>query len=345
MMPNPLFFPFALLYGIAVWLRNLFFEIGLLKIVDVGKPVISVGNLTAGGTGKTPHVIAIAEILMKAEKRVAILSRGHGRETKGTVVVCDGTSVLTDSRTAGDEALLIAQRLKNAVVIVDENRVRGARFAIRNFQPDVFILDDGFQHRYIKRNSDIVLIHRDQSPFKTMLLPAGYRREFVSALQRADAIVVTKTDKVGDADNFRQQRNIADSAKIFSSAMIPRGFVRLFDGVPQSMDMMRGRSAIAVCGIADPKSFRQTLESCGVTVVEMLTFGDHHQFSTADLARMITSFRQHQAEYVLTTEKDAVRLIQFRKELESIPIAALVIDIVVHQQDEWKKYIISRVAA
>lgn len=341
MRPHPVLFPLSFIYGFIVWLRNLFFDIGLLRSIDVGVPVISIGNITAGGTGKTPIVMNAARIVQDSGKTVAIVSRGYGRATRGTIVACDGKRILADAVSAGDEPLMIARNLKTAVVIVDEDRVRGAKKAIDGFGAQVIILDDGFQHRYIKRTKDIVLIDAAQLPFDMMMLPAGYRREWIGSLKRANGVVITKAKNSADAENILRDDRIGFIQKKFSGSFVPSGMRHLFGGVAQTLETMKGRSAVAVCGIARPEMFFLELEKCGVSLKAVYSFPDHHAFKISEIESFIRSFHEHNADFILTTEKDGVRLQEFESILNNLPVSALIMDAAIHQQDEWKKYLLS----
>ncbi|MFA5831992.1 MAG: tetraacyldisaccharide 4'-kinase [Bacteroidota bacterium] len=341
MKPHPLLYPFSLIYGLVVSIRNVFFDIGILKTVDVGVPVISIGNITAGGTGKTPIVQYVAKLLLDAGKIVAIISRGYGRTTNGTVVVCDGNSILADSSSSGDEPAMIARNLKRAIVIVDEDRVRGAKKAVKEFGAEVIILDDGFQHRYLKRTKDIVLLDAEQMPFDTMLLPAGYRRELLSSLKRADVQLITKAKIDDDSKGSISRVRIGNGQQKFSSSFRPSGIKNVFGDVMQSLEILKGHTAVAFCGIAKPENFRMSLETCGVVIKELLSFPDHHLYTESEMTSIIESFHQHKADFILTTEKDAVRLQRFENLLKELPIAALVMEVTIHQQDAWKKYLLS----
>ncbi len=333
--------PLVPLYGVVTMLRNWFFDIGIFQSVDVGVPVISVGNITAGGTGKTPIVKSVAAILLESGKNVAIISRGYGRRTSGTVIVSNGKNILADVDSAGDEPLLLARQLRSVIVIVDEDRARGAKNAIEEFGANVIVLDDGFQHRYIKRTKDIVLIDAHHSPFETSLLPAGYRRELISSFKRVDAIVVTKAHDVNEALPLLEQRQFDSIVNKFSSSFRPTGISHLFGGVKQSLEMLENHTAIAFCGIARPKSFQQSLELCGVRVKQYYNFPDHHKFTHDNVEEVIRSFITHKADFIITTEKDAVRLKQFDTILTQLPIVVLTMDVVVHQAEQWKKYLLS----
>lgn len=340
MKPHSFLFPLALLYGAVIWLRNLFFDIGIFKTIDVGVPVISVGNLTAGGTGKTPIVKEIAALLTDSGKRVAVISRGYGRESSGTVVVSDGRNILTDTLSSGDEPMMIARSLPNVIVISDEDRVRGARKAIDEYFAEVIVLDDGFQHRRIKRTKDIVLMDAQQMPFDTMLLPAGYRREPMSSLQRADAVLVTKSKGNEHAESLLNDERLSSVQHRFSSSFVPSGIRHFSGGVKQSLDILKGHSVILLCGIASPESFRNTVESCGAVVKEMFAFGDHHQFTKNELKAAVDSLHRNEADFILMTEKDAVRFAGIAGSTGHLPISSVVMDVEFHQADQWKRFVL-----
>jgi len=338
--PHWILFPFSIVYGLVVWLRNLFFEIGVLHSVDVGVPVISIGNNTAGGTGKTPLVVDVVRILMESGKKPAVISRGYGRVTHGTIVVCNGSDLLATAASAGDEPIQIARMTGHAIVIVDEDRVRGARKAIKDFGADVIVLDDGFQHRYLQRTKDIVLIDAQQPPFETMMIPAGYRRESMGSLKRADAIIVTKSESVSAAGVLLNDRRIDFEGEKFSSSYQPVGIKHLFGGIEQSLEILKGRTAVVFCGIAKPESFLKQLNACGVIIQYSEVFPDHHRFTDADISSVINRFQSSSADFILTTEKDAARLDEFEDRLTTLPVSALMMNVDVHQKEEWKQYLL-----
>jgi tetraacyldisaccharide 4'-kinase len=313
----------------------------VLRSVSVGVPVISIGNITTGGTGKTPLVVNAAKIILDSGKCVAIISRGYGRKTTGTVVVCDGKTILADALSAGDEPLMMAQDLKTAIVIVDEDRVRGAKKAVVEFGAQVIILDDGFQHRYIKRTKDIVVIDAGQMPFDTMLLPAGYRREWIGSLKRASAVVITKTKDEGEAERILKDERLKAVENKFTGSFRPSGIKHLFSGIARSLEIMNGCSAVLFCGIARPENFRLSVEACGIKVKDLFGFPDHHIYTTAEIESVIASFQKHSADVILTTEKDSVRLLEFEHLLMKLPVSVLTMDAAVHQQNEWKQYLLS----
>jgi tetraacyldisaccharide 4'-kinase len=275
--------------------------------------VISVGNLSVGGTGKTPLVIAIGEALLARGVGVTILSRGYrGMSERGGALVSDGRGAATLTwEQAGDEPLLIARRVPGASVIV--GRDRGAawqRFAAE-FPPGVVILDDGFQHLVIARNENVVLLDAMDDVSRAALLPQGRLREPWSALSRATAVVLTRVDQAAPgavAAVERRVREYRPDVPLFHARFEPVGLIEVTTGRAQSLDRLRGATALAVAGIGRFESFTGLLERCGARLVETIRYPDHHPFSRADVDRILTRARAAGAEMIVTTEKDAVKL-------------------------------------
>jgi len=340
--PYRVLYPLSLLYGAVVWLRNFLFDVGILKTVDVGVPVVSIGNISAGGTGKTPITIEAAKVFLEQGKRVAVISRGYGRATRGTVVVSDGKKLLADATQAGDETVMIARHLPNVIVIADEQRVRGAKKAIDDFHADVIVLDDGFQHRYLERALDIVLLDGEGFCFETPMLPAGYRREPLSSIKRADAIVVTKVNEMTVAEKTFNNKRLLSVEYKFSASYKPSAIQSVFGIVRQTAETMAGHAIVAFCGIAHPEHFRSVLEKLGVRIVQFLPFNDHHRYSLSDVREIVQVYRENSADMILTTEKDAVKLHTFADELSQLPLFSLLMEMSIHQQQQWKS-LLSRV--
>lgn len=343
MRPHALLLPLSWLYGPIVRMRNLFYDMQWFTSVDVGVPVISIGNITVGGTGKTPVVAETVRILREAGMRPAVISRGYGRSSHGTIAVSDGTRILASVAEAGDEPILLAGLTGNAVIVCDEQRVRGARFAVKEFDADVIVLDDGFQHRAIRRTVDVVLADVQQPPFDTMLLPAGYRREPMSSMVRASAVIATKAPNAAAADVMLKDPALQFSGERFSAGFSPTGIRNIAGGIRQSLEILKGHSAVAVCGIAVPESFRRTLQACGVTVKEMLDFPDHHTFTPDDVQRIIAAFHEASADFILTTEKDAVRLQRYTEQFAALPASAVLMEVQFHQPEQWRSFILKSV--
>ena len=300
--------PVSWLYGGVVCLRNACYDLGLLQIESVPAKVVSVGNITAGGTGKTPVVESIVRHFLGLKARVAVISRGYRRLSRGTVVVSDGRTILSTPEASGDEPFQIARKFPEAVVVVDEKRVRGARHAVSNYRAEVIILDDGFQHRSLRRDLEIVLIDVEQPLFPSWMLPAGLRREPVGSLKRADVVVLTRwTEEKGNP--IREGLNRITSSEQLNVVFVPTGLVRLSDGMRQPLAKIKGSTCVAFCGVARPASFKRMLEQVGLTVRKFQEFPDHHRYSGTDLERLKKIIGVVNPDVVLTTEKDSVRLL------------------------------------
>lgn len=299
----------SLTYQACVRLRNVGYDCGIFPVHRLPCRVVSVGNLTVGGTGKTPTVIAMAAALSAAGERVSVVLRGYRSEGSGARVVSDGRTIRLGWREAGDEAVLLAQSLPGVPVVVGGDRVAAGRLAIAEFRPQTILLDDGFQHRRIHRDADLVLIDATDPFGGRWLLPRGRLREPVDELRRADAILVTRADQVADLEGVVQCL-----ARAAPGRPIARGIFRgcrlreLRSGHEYPLAGIRGKRVVAVSGIANPSGFHRTLEGLGAVVVDRVVFRDHHPFDEADHRRMIRAVRAGGAEWIVTTEKDAVRL-------------------------------------
>lgn len=301
------------LYGAAVRSRRWWYEHGWGRVHALGRPVISVGNLSVGGTGKTPVVIAIGEALLARGVGVTVLSRGYrGMSERGGAVVSDGrgSTALTWEQ-AGDEPALIARRLPGASIIV--GRDRGAawqRFA-DDFPPGVVILDDGFQHLAIDRVENLVLVDAMDDVSRSALLPLGRLREPWSALSRATAVIITRVEQAAEdvvAVLERRVRKYRPDVPLFHARFEPVGLIEVATGRAQSLDTLCGALTLAVAGIGRFTSFTRLLEQCGARLVETMPYPDHHPFSREDVDRILARARAAKAEMIVTTEKDAVKL-------------------------------------
>jgi tetraacyldisaccharide 4'-kinase len=298
--------PLSGLYELVVARRDGLYRSGVFQQRRVDAPVISVGNLTVGGTGKTPLVKWIAQRLADEGRHVCIITRGYRRASKGRITVSNGSEILATLDEAGDEALMLAESLQNNVAVVcDANRVSAAQFAIKTFQSDVIILDDAFQHRRIARDLDIVLIDASEPLANGRLLPAGRLREPASALERADCLVLTRADNADERAAMREElRLINPTAPVFCSVMRFAGLTELNERVAANLS---GISA-AFCGIGNPQSFFSLLEREHFAINHQKTFRDHHRYSQADVAGIEAVARSAGAQALVTTAKDAVKL-------------------------------------
>ena len=297
--------PLTGIYGAATALRNTLFDRGVLPSRRLEQPVVSVGNLSVGGSGKTPFVIALGELLKARGIRFDVLSRGYGRKTRGLLIV-EPNGNATDF---GDEPLLIARRL-GVPVIVGESRYDAGRVAEQKFQSQLHILDDGFQHRSLAREFDIVLMR--ERDFADRLLPSGRLREPLSSLQRADAIVVSqdfsgKSFSVHDLtieSCARQGKLIWRMKREFTAPAAPT-------------------APIVFCGIARPQQFFAQVRAAGITPAAEVEFRDHHAYDGSDIKRLLAMRGKLVAGGFLTTEKDAVNLGPLQEDLKPFAVAAL----------------------
>ncbi len=294
-----LLFPWALLYGTVGWLRSKCYASGLFVSYRAAVPVVSVGNLAAGGTGKTPVVDWLVKNFLQQGKKVAVVSRGYGGTFSGEVgVVSKGDGLLLDAGQAGDEPYLLARRNPTSYVFVARKRAAGVRAAVEKFSADIVVLDDGFQHQAVRRDLDLVLLDAKYPLANGWPLPAGLLREFPVALQRADLLLLTRSTsdtifKSGATPVFASQHRLAEEA------------VSL-DGNSISFAQLAQKKLFAFAGIADPSHFFSALTDAGLPIVSSLPLGDHCDYDSATL-RDIKGASQG-CEALITTEKDAVKL-------------------------------------
>ncbi len=311
-------------FRVAIKVRRFLYNVRILRDSTLGVQVIAIGNLTVGGTGKTPVVEKFARELSDQGRNVAILSRGYRSkpapfhvwllnklflrdDTTPPRVVSDGKSLLLDSEMAGDEPYMLASNLKDVVVLVDKDRVKSGRYAIEKFGCDTLLLDDGFQYWKLRgRRQDIVLIDRQQPFGNEQLLPRGTLREPPSHVARANYIFITKSD--GHTEELR--RRIAQfnpSAGIIECIHHPLYLEDVFTGERVGLEVLRGRKAASLSGIAQPESFEQSLVKLGAELVYSKRFADHHRFTQQEILNVINRSKKRQAQMIVTTQKDAVR--------------------------------------
>lgn len=298
--------PLSWVYGFVVWIRNCCFDFRIFRIHQVGVPVISVGNITTGGTGKTPFVEYLVRYFIHRNKKVAVLSRGYKRITKGMIIVSDGRSAQRNVEMSGDEAYQVARKFPQSIVIVDEDRARAAVYAIEKFGVDVIILDDGFQHRSLHRDVDIVMIDGGQSLRKMNMLPAGMRREPLRSLDRATAIVFSG---FSNYENFIGEIKRKFSIPCMKVKFNPTGAHKFIDDGLIPLASLNGKNCIAFCGIGNPNSFITTLKELNLQILDCKVYPDHHKFSIEELTEIKNKFDEVKVDFIITTEKDAVRIL------------------------------------
>ena len=312
------------IFHVAVIIRRWLYNVRILRDKTLGVQVIAIGNLTVGGTGKTPVVEKFARELRDAGRNVAILSRGYRSkppplhrklvnklllrdEQTPPRVVSDGKSLLLDSELAGDEPYMLASNLKDVVVLVDKDRVKSGRYAIEKFGCDTLLLDDGFQYWNLRgRRHDVVLIDRQQPFGNEHLLPRGTLREPPSHLARAQTIFITKSD--GNTAALRERiKKLNSTAAIIECVHQPLYFEDVFTGERKGLELLKGKKVASLSGIAQPESFEHSLVKLGGELVYAKRFADHHRFTQQEILNAINRSKKRSAEIIVTTQKDAVR--------------------------------------
>ncbi|GIV53806.1 MAG: tetraacyldisaccharide 4'-kinase [Candidatus Kapaibacterium sp.] len=288
--------PLSLLYGTAVAGRTWWYDRGW-SVRRLPIPVVSVGNITTGGTGKTPMVIALAQMLATSGVRVAVVSRGYGRKGRGVAVVSDGDRYRAPIVASGDELAVVAERVPRAIVIAARRRYDGARVAHERYGAELVLLDDGFQHRQLARTLDIVMVDAATLAPQNAMLPAGTLREPLSSLQRAHILCALGVDAAAARQFAATDARIVEARQRLVQWNSLHG---------ESIETPRGE-AIVVCAIARPERFRALVEqAASLSVRDMLCWRDHHWYSRRDVERIIASAQK--APVLVTTEKDAVKL-------------------------------------
>ena len=307
-------------------LRNTLYDRGVFHTASLNARVISIGNLTTGGTGKTPLTALVANSLSAHGSPVCILTRGYGRkESRKRVLVSDGKNALADADAGGDEPVELARNLQErAIVIADADRLSAGEWAVRRFGTAVFVLDDGFQHRKLKRDLDIVCIDATDPFGGGELLPAGRLREPLKGLQRADIAMITRADLVRHIDTIKADLlEINPKLDIFTCRTRIKRLIGSNDAAnngEQLAAVHEGRS-YAFCGIGNPESFFELLRRGGYTLADTQIFKDHHRFTEDDIERIADEARLSGASALLTTAKDAERLRHFE-----LPLPCFVVE-------------------
>lgn len=298
-------------YGWAQTFRQWCYRIGIFPTKKLDCRVISIGNLVMGGTGKTPMTLWIAETLRDHGHNPAIISRGYGGlASEGIHVVCDGHSILLSPEVAGDEPYMMAERLKNVPVLTSRDRYAAGRYAIDRFGVDTLILDDGFQHLALHRDLNILLCDQ-QKPFgNEHIFPAGHLREPVPAADRADVICFTRCSSNGRAEHHSLKlflkRGGGRKKSILRTTPRVHCLIRMDNLEAITSDFIRNRPIAAFCGIARPESFREFLKDSRIVLFR--NFPDHYSYTADDLQLMNDAAKKAGAEFILTTEKDAVKI-------------------------------------
>jgi tetraacyldisaccharide 4'-kinase len=343
----------AKVYEQAVQLRLGLYRRRLFRPQELGCPVVSVGNLTVGGTGKTPVAEMLARELQRRGRRVAILSRGYKSVPRPFAqrlrnklfkhldlfpprIVSDGKDVLLDSRRAGDEPHMLAKNLPGVCVLVDKDRVKSGLHALRHFDSDVLLLDDGLQYQRLRHRIDVVLVD-SQAPFgNEHLLPRGTLREPPANLRRASYIVVTKSGPKPDDALLARLRKLNRTAAIIECNHAPRHWQDLSTGEKLPLNHLKGRHVGAMSGIARPESFEEGVRQLGAMVEISKAFADHHRFTKKEILRFLEWCDRRSLDALVTTEKDAVRFPDIDN--PSVPMLFLRVEIeILRGREHWEE--------
>jgi tetraacyldisaccharide 4'-kinase len=335
-----LFFPLSLLslpYGWAVRARSLFYSLKLLKTKTLPCPVISVGNITVGGTGKTPLVMTLAKGLTDRGISIAILSRGYKGTKTSEPVVSDGKSLFLSPEESGDEPFLMAQVCKGVPVLIGKDRFANGRIALRKFGIKGLLLDDGFQHLPLHRDLDILLIDSTIGFGDQHLLPRGILREHISYLRRAHLILLTKVEDPETCRPLEKKiHEIHPRAQVFHSHYQPMSLVDP-KGEREELYSLKGKKILALSGIANPDYFSSLLKKWGTEIVSEAIFPDHHFYVSKDLS--FIKEKSKGADWIVTTEKDMLKLRGLG--IDHLPIRALRIEMKIWEEEAFLKRIVS----
>ncbi|MBK9333975.1 MAG: tetraacyldisaccharide 4'-kinase [Ignavibacteria bacterium] len=325
-----LLIPVSIIYSAVMSVRNFLYDKNILSICNAGAKVISIGNITTGGTGKTPFVIYIAKFILSRNKTVGIISRGYGRTEKEMVTVYDGVNINEDINQTGDEPALIAYELSKEFsgkffIIVSADRCRASEFLMNEFKPDVILLDDAFQHRRIRRDLDIVLIdekdYNENRAGYLCTIPSGDLRERFSGIKRADVIVLNSKHS-GKSYTYESSKYFLNAVKIKykSEYLIDHKNTILYSNSVGGI-----RRAVIFSGIAKPDSFSKALKNMNISVTSEMIFKDHHFYSEEDIDKLISLY-QKDTVYI-TTEKDFIKIRKYKNFTDSFPVYYLNLEI------------------
>lgn len=325
------FYLFSILFGIILKIRVYLYSLGILKTRKLPCPVISVGNLTLGGTGKTPLVMHLAKGLKQRGIHVAILTRGYKGKMKQGFVKINNNHI--SPKLSGDEPFLMAKTLEGIPILIGSNRFRNAQLALKEFLISCFLLDDGFQHLKLHRDLDILLIDSQIGFGDNYIFPRGILREPLSHLRRADIYLITKITNQKSSRLLEEEiSKLKPSPIIFHSHYEPL-YLLNYKGVKINIESLNGKNVIALSSIGNPHYFSYLLKRCGMVVTNEIIFPDHHSYKERDLTFIKEQVKQ--VDCIVTTEKDMVKLNYLN--IENLPIYALRVEIKIWEEEDFNK--------
>lgn len=337
MQPHKVFYPFGIIYGIVVKIRNIFYDKGWFKSETPPVHSICVGNLSVGGTGKTPMIEYLIELFLKEGRSIAVLSRGYKRKTKGFLELGSNLSAID----TGDEPFQISKKFEEVKVFVDENRVEGVKLILELYpQTDLILLDDAFQHRSINAGLNILLTEFDQLYIDDYYLPAGYLRDHKSRADQAQVVLVTKcpldlNDETKRSITFKL--NLRSNQQVYFTDLEYNSLRSLFDS--NISDQFDSFNYLAITGIANPKPFIEYLVRT-FDVLDHIAYPDHYSFKNSDISEWLKILSNQENPAIITTEKDAVRLLTYKKELKGIMVFYVPIKIKFQEREQDFKLLV-----
>jgi tetraacyldisaccharide 4'-kinase len=338
-----IFIPLVPVYALITAIRNLFFDIHLFRAKEVNAAVISIGNITMGGSGKTPLVIYLLNFL-KEKAPTGVLSRGYGRKTKGYLLVSEGTEILTRVDECGDEMYHTVLEC-NIPAAVSENRVKGAQKLIERTGIEILVLDDAFQHRWIARDINLLIFEQrfliQPYSINKFLLPSGILREHFRGIKRADAVIINRkfSDKAEIPEEYKKY---LDGKFVFTAFYRALEVVDIVRKTKYNLNEFSGQKSLIVSGIANPFSFINILNQSKVETGNRLIFRDHKDYTIDEIQKIRKTFYATNSHSVITTEKDAVKLLNFSDEFDDIDIFYLKIGISFDKETEFQNFILDK---
>ncbi|MDQ3193651.1 MAG: tetraacyldisaccharide 4'-kinase [Bacteroidota bacterium] len=311
--------PFSFIYSIIIFCRNKFYDLGIFKSVRLSTPVISIGNITTGGTGKTPLTIFIAKFFLDKGFRVGIVSRGYKRASREIVLVSDGNFINRNVAESGDELILIAEDLimnyqNNFAIAAGSSKAAASNYIVETFCPDIIILDDAFQHRRVHRDLDIVIVDSqnllNEKFLNSFTLPSGLLREYFSNLKRADLIIQNNKD--------REIKIIPELERYCRDISVMRYKTEYFMDNKNVILKNYNSDAVIFSGIANNESFVSMVRNSGLNVIEVIKFPDHHMYNERDITELTVKYGKN--KIFITTEKDFVRLRHSKEFINNYPV-------------------------
>jgi tetraacyldisaccharide 4'-kinase len=339
-------YPLVPLYAALINVRNWLFDNGIFKARKVNAKVISVGNITVGGSGKTPMVIYLTNLLKNERRNVGVLSRGYGRKSSGYLLVADSKNLLTTVDQCGDEIYHTATECKVPAAVC-ENRVNGAKRLIEDTGINTIVLDDAYQHRWIYRDVNLLICEQkflNKPDFLNQnLLPTGFMRENFKSIERADAIILNRKFSEKEAvPNWLAK--YSGNKKIFNTYYYALGFVDIKRNIEHKIEEFEGQKSLVVSGIANPYSFINALKQTKVDTHNQMIFSDHKNYTLKEIQKIRKEFYTTNSHSVITTQKDAVKLYKFSKELDDIDIFYLKIQLAMDEAKDFQAFIIEKIS-